>query len=426
MTCTIVRLTLFEELSPRMPRPAAVLRRLRPLPTSPAGVLAAAVSLALLLPLSAAPASADNGPEPGAPAVTTEAELAQTAEQVAEAERKHAEMNALVERTAAVLEEGTARLEAGQAELARTQAEQALAQRSADEALARAAQAQASLGVVVSASYRSPLPRSVQMALTAGPDDIVDAIVARADLDRVQGSSQDVLREATAARVQADAAVERAAQLAASALAQEKALAGEVDALRQIALDSEQTLTAAAAALTAARTDHQGALDAAAASAAARDAEAAALAAAGSYLVATCGGTPVQGQANGLLDPSSLCPLDDAPGEALRADAAAAFNALNAAHKAERGTPLCVTDSYRTYSEQVALYASKPALAAVPGRSNHGWGVAVDFGCGVNQFGSEAHEWMRARAVAFGWFHPTWAQAGGSRPEAWHWEFAGP
>ena len=28
-------------------------------------------------------------------------------------------------------------------------------------------------------------------------------------------------------------------------------------------------------------------------------------------------------------------------------------------------------------------------------------------------------------AMAYGWFHPAWAQAGGSKPEPWHWEFAG-
>ncbi len=86
---------------------------------------------------------------------------------------------------------------------------------------------------------------------------------------------------------------------------------------------------------------------------------------------------------------------------------------------------MCAGSTYRDYAGQVAIYAAKPQLAAVPGRSNHGWGLAVDFSCGVESFGSPAHEWMRANAGRFGWFHPAWAQAGGSRPEAWHWEFAG-
>ena len=105
-------------------------------------------------------------------------------------------------------------------------------------------------------------------------------------------------------------------------------------------------------------------------------------------------------------------------------DAAAAFNAMNALHKAERGTPICVTDSYRDYGGQVAVYAAKPNLAAVPGTSNHGWGLALDLCGGVERFGSEAHLWMRINAGRFGWFHPAWAQQSGSKPEAWHWEYA--
>ena len=406
-----------------MPRPAADRPRPHALPAPPSRRLATLLGLALLLPLAAAPASADDGPDPSTPTVSTEAELAETAEQVAEAERTHAEMNALVERTAAVLEEGTKRLEAGQAELAALQAEQVAAEAAAQQALARAAAAKARLGVVVSASYRSPLPQSVQMALTARPDQIADVIVARADLDRVQGDSQDLLRKASAARLEADRAVNRSAELTEEAAEKERALAVEVDALRATAEQSRRQLEAAAVALAAAQADRQGALAAAEAQALARDAERAARANAGSYIAASCTGAPLGQYANGMLPTSALCPLDDNPGEALRPDAAAAFNAMNAFHKQTVGRPLCAGSTYRDYAGQVAVYAAKPHLAAVPGRSNHGWGRAVDFSCGVERFGSAEHQWMRAHAGSFGWFHPGWAQAGGSRPEAWHWEF---
>ena len=406
-----------------MPRPAAARPCLRTARPAPRHLLVAVLGAVLLLPLSGARAVADDGPEPGAPAVTTEAELAETAAQVADAEREHGEMNALVERTAAVLEEGTARLEAGQAELAALQAEQVAAEAAAQQALARAAAARARLGVVVSASYRSPLPQSVQMALTAGPEKIADAIVARADLDRVQGDSQDLLRKAGAARLEADRAVRRSAQLTQQAAAKEQALAAEVQGLRAVAEQSRQQLEAAALALAAAQTDRQDALAAAEAETRAREAEKAARASAGSYIAATCSGAVAGQHANGMLPASSLCPLDDNPGEALRPDAAAAFNAMNAFHRQATGRPLCAGSTYRDYAGQVAVYAAKPQLAAVPGRSNHGWGRAVDFSCGVERFGSAEHEWMRANAGSFGWFHPGWAQAGGSRPEAWHWEF---
>lgn len=39
---------------------------------------------------------------------------------------------------------------------------------------------------------------------------------------------------------------------------------------------------------------------------------------------------------------------------------------------------------------------------------------------GVDSFGTSTHEWMRANAPLFGWFHPAWPQQGGSKPEAWH------
>ncbi len=107
------------------------------------------------------------------------------------------------------------------------------------------------------------------------------------------------------------------------------------------------------------------------------------------------------------------------------ADAALAAARMSRAYASVFGTPICVTDSYRTYSAQVDVYARKPTLAAVPGSSNHGWGVALDLCDGVQSFGTKQHVWMQQNAMAFGWFHPAWAQAGGSKPEPWHWEYAG-
>jgi LAS superfamily LD-carboxypeptidase LdcB len=411
-----------------MPRPAAA--PARPGPGSRPGSAPAwlvrllVLGLAALLALTAPPAMAQNVPTENV-AGSPEAQLAEAEARVREAEARRAEMAALVDRTAAVLEEGTRRLEQGQARLAVMQKDQARAERAADQALQRAAAARTRVAIVVSASYRSPVPPAVKLALTAGPDDIADVMVARADLDRVQGDSQQLLRKAVAARVEAEQAVSRAAQLAAEAAAVEQALAAEVEQLRVVAEQSQADLDVAAAALAAALSDQQSAAAAAAAEASAREAERLAEAAAGSYLVAMCTGMPTGPQANGMLNPDALCPMDDAPGHALRPDAAAGFNALNAAYKEAFGGPICVTDSYRSYAGQVAVYAAKPNLAAIPGRSNHGWGVAIDFGCGIQTFGSPQHEWMRANAGRFGWFHPEWARINGSRPEAWHWEFAG-
>jgi LAS superfamily LD-carboxypeptidase LdcB len=109
-----------------------------------------------------------------------------------------------------------------------------------------------------------------------------------------------------------------------------------------------------------------------------------------------------------------------------KAAAASACRACpGAAAVAERGAPLCVNDSYRSYAQQVSVFARMPQLAAVPGTSRHGFGVALDLGCGVERFGSEAHRWMKANGPRFGWVHPSWAEPDGSLPEPWHWEYVG-
>ena len=67
----------------------------------------------------------------------------------------------------------------------------------------------------------------------------------------------------------------------------------------------------------------------------------------------------------------------------------------------------------------------KGSLCANPGTSNHGWGKAVDIGgcCGINSGTGPAFDWLTTNAGRYGWNHPAWAQAGGSKPEPWHWEY---
>ncbi|MCO7222034.1 D-alanyl-D-alanine carboxypeptidase family protein [Klenkia sp. PcliD-1-E] len=130
------------------------------------------------------------------------------------------------------------------------------------------------------------------------------------------------------------------------------------------------------------------------------------------------------GYPNGLIPPSALCPLG-VGGHALRCDAAAAYRAMSAAYAARFGSPLCITDSYRSYASQVTLYGQKPALAAVPGTSNHGWGLAVDLCGGIESYSTAQYAWMVADAGRFGFIHPTWADPGNGREEPWHWEYAG-
>ncbi|MFC0625743.1 peptidoglycan DD-metalloendopeptidase family protein [Kribbella deserti] len=126
---------------------------------------------------------------------------------------------------------------------------------------------------------------------------------------------------------------------------------------------------------------------------------------------------------NGLIPLSELCVV--ANGHRLRCDAAQGFKALSAAYQAHFGRKLCMTDSYRSYDAQVSLYQRKPSLAALPGTSNHGWGIAVDLCGGADRFGTAQHQWLLANAGNFGWKLPRWARQGGSKPEPWHWEFTG-
>ena len=80
-------------------------------------------------------------------------------------------------------------------------------------------------------------------------------------------------------------------------------------------------------------------------------------------------------------------------------------------------------------------------LAAVPGSSNHGWGLAIDTkfqdkGGNIKSltYGTDEYKWLNGKsdpgegAEKYGFWNPDWAIEGGSKEEAWHWEWrkAGP
>lgn len=129
---------------------------------------------------------------------------------------------------------------------------------------------------------------------------------------------------------------------------------------------------------------------------------------------------PVGG--NGQLSADGLCTIPWAERYKLRADAATSLAAMNTAYRARFDRDLCLASAYRTYSEQVRLKAIKGGLAAPAGKSNHGWGLAVDF-CRTTVSG-ESWNWLEANGPTFGWVNPNWARRGGTGPyEPWHWEF---
>jgi LAS superfamily LD-carboxypeptidase LdcB len=128
------------------------------------------------------------------------------------------------------------------------------------------------------------------------------------------------------------------------------------------------------------------------------------------------------GFSNGRIPGSALYKLKTQRGHMLRKDAGQAWDLMYRAARKD-GVNLRLTDSYRSYSQQVDLKRRKPSLAATPGKSNHGWGVAVDIS--VGGFTTATYRWLQRNAYRFGYTHPTWAREQGSKPEPWHWEFVG-
>ncbi|WP_157237142.1 M15 family metallopeptidase [Promicromonospora sukumoe] len=134
-------------------------------------------------------------------------------------------------------------------------------------------------------------------------------------------------------------------------------------------------------------------------------------------------GDSTAGYANGRIPADVLCALPFAPGHLLRCDAAERLAALSARFEKEFGHPIPITDSYRSFEMQVTVRGTKPHLAAIPGTSNHGWGLAVDLGNPIAGGASDEYVWLRLHAPDYGWDNPSWAQLGGAKPEPWHFEF---
>ena len=134
------------------------------------------------------------------------------------------------------------------------------------------------------------------------------------------------------------------------------------------------------------------------------------------------------GYTNGAIPLDVLCAPDSSPQELLQCDAAAAFDLLSARYLQDNGRPLALVSSYRTFERQVEVKRLRGSLAATPGTSLHGLGIAIDLADagGVGQFDTPVYLWMKANAAEFGWVHPAAMEPGGSGPqEPWHWEFRG-
>jgi len=116
---------------------------------------------------------------------------------------------------------------------------------------------------------------------------------------------------------------------------------------------------------------------------------------------------------NGELPQDTLSKISD--GHFLNHEASTAYKRMEEAARRD-GIIWNITDSYRTLQRQKDLVArkglySEGGFAAEPGKSNHGWGSAVDLS--VKQ-GDAAHTWLINNASKYGFTTIS--------REPWHWE----
>lgn len=127
--------------------------------------------------------------------------------------------------------------------------------------------------------------------------------------------------------------------------------------------------------------------------------------------------TELAAYGNGKIPANALGSVGST-GHKLWAPAAESLNKMIADAKAQ-GVTIGITDSYRPYEEQVDLAKrkglySQGGLAAKPGTSEHGWGMATDL-----DLNSKAQAWMRANGEKYG-FHENVPR------EPWHWAYRPP
>lgn len=120
------------------------------------------------------------------------------------------------------------------------------------------------------------------------------------------------------------------------------------------------------------------------------------------------------GFGNGQIPADALAPVADT-GHGLYGPAADALTALMD-DAAAAGVTIGITDSYRSLPAQHDLAERKGlyghgGLAAVPGTSNHGWGLSVDLA-----LADPALEWMREHAWRYGFVEDV-------PREPWHWTY---
>lgn len=125
--------------------------------------------------------------------------------------------------------------------------------------------------------------------------------------------------------------------------------------------------------------------------------------------------TDLAAYGNGKVPAASLEKVGST-GHKLWAPAAEQLTSLIADAKKD-GVTIGITDSYRSYGEQVDLAKrkglySQGGLAAAPGTSDHGWGLSTDL-----DLNGKALSWMRAHGSQYGFSENV-------PRESWHWTYS--
>ncbi len=106
--------------------------------------------------------------------------------------------------------------------------------------------------------------------------------------------------------------------------------------------------------------------------------------------------------------------------EGLHPEMMVRLKAMSVEYHQMTGKDIKVADAFRTYEQQVALKQQKPDHAATPGKSNHGYGLAVD----INQ--NTANDLAQRGLLAkHGLMRPMMNRAPGHKYEPWHIELGG-
>lgn len=111
----------------------------------------------------------------------------------------------------------------------------------------------------------------------------------------------------------------------------------------------------------------------------------------------------------------------------LRPEAARALEALASAFRSRFAYTLPILETHRSLAEQQRLWdlyqSGQGNLAARPGTSVHGWGLAIDLGSPLNLHGSTESGWMRSNMGDYGFWDG--GQASWPQKEPWHIEYRG-